>query len=222
MLGDIGVILPYAVGVAISPVPIIAVILMLFSSRASTNGPVFLGGWVTGLVVATGIVLLLADMAGAASSAPPTWMPVLQVVLGIVLLMLAVEKLHDRPPAGTSAPLPRWLQAVEHLQPGTAFLMGALLSGVNPKNLVLAAAAAYAMARTGGAIGDSLVSFLAFVAIGSSSIALPVVYLRVGGPGAHARLDAARVWLGQNNVAVLVTLLSVFGVLLIGQGLAAL
>ena len=30
---------PFAIGIAISPVPIIAVILMLFSSRARINGP---------------------------------------------------------------------------------------------------------------------------------------------------------------------------------------
>ena len=35
-------VLTYAVGVAISPVPIIAVILMLFSAKARVNGPMFL------------------------------------------------------------------------------------------------------------------------------------------------------------------------------------
>ncbi len=35
----VGSILTFAVGVAISPVPIIAVILMLFSQRARVNGP---------------------------------------------------------------------------------------------------------------------------------------------------------------------------------------
>ena len=38
----IGEVLPFAVGVAISPVPIIAVILVLFSARARVNGPAFL------------------------------------------------------------------------------------------------------------------------------------------------------------------------------------
>jgi hypothetical protein len=37
----IGQILPLAVGVALSPVPIIAVALMLLSQRARLNGPVF-------------------------------------------------------------------------------------------------------------------------------------------------------------------------------------
>jgi hypothetical protein len=37
-------VLTFAVGVAISPVPIMAVILMLFSHRARVNGPMFLAG----------------------------------------------------------------------------------------------------------------------------------------------------------------------------------
>jgi hypothetical protein len=37
-----------AIGVAISPVPIVAVIVVLFSQRARVNGPVFLVSWAVG------------------------------------------------------------------------------------------------------------------------------------------------------------------------------
>jgi hypothetical protein len=37
--------------VALSPLPIIAVILMLVSVRARLNGPAFLVGWLLGLAV---------------------------------------------------------------------------------------------------------------------------------------------------------------------------
>jgi Sap, sulfolipid-1-addressing protein len=47
----IGEILPFAVGVALSPVPIIAVILMLVTPRARVSGPAFVVGWLTGLAV---------------------------------------------------------------------------------------------------------------------------------------------------------------------------
>ena len=55
-------ILPQAIGVAISPVPIIAVILMLFSQRARSNGPAFLLGWVLALAVVGSIVLVHANL----------------------------------------------------------------------------------------------------------------------------------------------------------------
>ena len=45
----IGQSLPLAVGVALSPVPIIAVVLMLTTPRARVNGPAFVLGWLVGL-----------------------------------------------------------------------------------------------------------------------------------------------------------------------------
>jgi hypothetical protein len=222
MGGVIGDILPYAIGVAISPVPIIAVILMLFSTRASANAPAFLAGWVVGLLAVTIIVLALSNLTGAGGGTPPGWVSLLKLVLGILLLLLGYEKLHGRPPAGTAAPLPKWLEAVDRLTPGTSFAMGALLSGVNPKNLILAAAAALVIGQAGWSTFDTAMAVLAFVVIGSLSIAVPVLYARLGGSAARARLDASRAWLGVNNATVMAVLLLLFGVILIGQGLGGL
>jgi hypothetical protein len=49
----IGDLLALAIGVAISPVPIIAVILMLLSRKATATSMGFLLGWVAGVVVVT-------------------------------------------------------------------------------------------------------------------------------------------------------------------------
>jgi hypothetical protein len=61
----IGQSLPLAVGVALSPVPIIAVVLMLTTPRARTNGPAFVLGWLLGLGVVGAVVLALAGPGGA-------------------------------------------------------------------------------------------------------------------------------------------------------------
>ena len=218
----IGDVLPYAIGVAISPVPIIAVILMLFSRHAGANAPAFLGGWVAGLLAVSVVVLLLSGVLGTGSGAPPAWVSVLKLVVGILLLLLGWEKLKNRPPPGTPSPTPKWLQAVDDLTPGKAFGMGALLSGVNPKNLILAVGASLVIAQAQLPTGEAAVAVLAFVIIGSLSIAVPVVYLRFGGAAAKVRLDSARVWLGENNATVLSVLLLVFGVVLIGKGIGGL
>ena len=46
-----GDILPMAIGVAISPVPIIAIVLMLGTPRARSTGPASTLGWVAGLTI---------------------------------------------------------------------------------------------------------------------------------------------------------------------------
>ena len=45
----IGGSLPLAIGVALSPVAIIAVVLMLTTEKARVNGPAFVLGWLIGL-----------------------------------------------------------------------------------------------------------------------------------------------------------------------------
>jgi threonine/homoserine/homoserine lactone efflux protein len=223
MMGSvIGDILPFAVAVAISPVPIIAVILMLFSARAGANGPAFLGGWVVGLLAVSVIVLALSGIAGLGTGTTPTWVALVKIVLGALLLLLGWEKLTNRPPAGTVAPMPKWLQAVDQMTPGKAFGMGALLSGVNPKNLILTAAAALLIAQAGLPVLEAAVTVIAFVVIGSLSIGVPVLYYRLGGAPAKARLTLAKAWLAENNSTVMAVLLLVFGVVLIGKGFGAL
>lgn len=68
VLGDI---LPLALGVAISPVPIIAAILMLFSARAGGTSSGFLIGWILGIIIATGVFTALAGSLTTGGPHPP-------------------------------------------------------------------------------------------------------------------------------------------------------
>jgi hypothetical protein len=54
----IGQVLAVGLGVAFSPIPIVAVVLMLATPRARANGPAFLLGWIAGLAIVGAIVLL--------------------------------------------------------------------------------------------------------------------------------------------------------------------
>jgi len=94
----IGSTLPLAVGVAISPLPIIALILLLVGPRARSSGAALLVGWVLGLAVVGTVGLLIADSAGATSSAEPAgWVNALQLVIGVVLVLLAGWEWRGRP-----------------------------------------------------------------------------------------------------------------------------
>src|SRR4051812_50221297 len=94
----IGQMLPAAVGVAISPLPIVAVVLMLVTARGRVNGPAFLLGWVAGLAIVGVVVLSVADGADASEGgAPADWVSWLKLVLGILLLLLAARQWRGRP-----------------------------------------------------------------------------------------------------------------------------
>ena len=223
MTQGIGSVLTFAVGVAVSPVPIIAVILMLFSRRARVNGPLFLLGWVLALSVVSAVVYVIADEGGASSSSTASdtilWG---KVVLGVVLLLLGVRNWRSRPAPGEEPEMPKWMSSVDTLVPGKAFALGVVLAGVNPKNLILTIGASTGLAQLGLSASDAVVSLIVFVVVASLTIAVPVGYYAVGGESAAAALDRLKDWLGVNNTAVMAVLLLVFGVSLIAQGLPAL
>ena len=144
----LGSILPMAIGVAISPVPIIAVILMLFSKRARSNGIAFLVGWVLALVVVGSIVLILANLGKiSAGGTPSTLAYVLKLLLGLLFLFMAVRQWRGRPKEGEEPHMPKWMASIDQFTPGKAFGFAAVLAGVNPKNLGLTLAAALSIAQ---------------------------------------------------------------------------
>ena len=83
--------LPQAIGVAISPLPIIAVILMLFSKRGHrSNGLAFLAGWVLALAVVGTVVLLLANAGKISAGGTPSMISYLiKLLLGLLFWFLA-------------------------------------------------------------------------------------------------------------------------------------
>jgi len=216
-------VLPFAIGVAISPVPIIAVILMLFSSKARVNGPVFLLGWVAGLAIVSGVVYAIADSSSASndSSASDTvsWV---KIGLGVMLLALSLRSWRKRPAPGAEPEMPTWMAGIDALAPGKALGLGVLLSAVNPKNLILAIGAAAGLAQLGVPTGDAVLSLIVFVVLGSLTIAGPVVYYLAGGEDAKSALDELKAWLAAHNAAVMTVLFLVFGAVLIAKGLGLL
>lgn len=216
----IGEVLTFAVGVAISPIPIIAVILMLFSRRARVNGPAFLLGWVVALAAVAGIACALASSSDAASggSAADTiaWG---KVVLGVVLLGMARRHWAKRPAPGAEPEMPRWMASVEELAPLKALALGIALVAANPKNLILAIGAGTGLGQLALSTSDQIVAVAVFVVVASLTIAGPVVYYLVGGDHARAALDGLKTWLTAHNDAVMAVLLLVFGVDLIAKGL---
>lgn len=213
-------VLPFAIGVAIVPIPIIAVILMLFSARARVNGPVFLLGWVAGLTVLFAVVYAIADAAGAGTrgtaSDSVSW---LRIALGVLLLWLAVRTWQKRPEPGATPELPNWMADIDAVAPGKALVLGILLSSANPKNLILVVGAATGLAQLSVSTGDAVAALVVFVIVGSLTVAGPVTYYLIGGEGARATLTELKGWLAAHSNAVMTALFLVFGVILIASGL---
>jgi hypothetical protein len=220
MAQGIGEVLTFAIGVAISPVPIIAVVLMLFSGRAKVNGPVFLVGWVVALAAVSGIAYVISDAGNVSTdSAAADGVSWAQIVFGVLFLLLAGRSWRNRPAPGTEPQMPKWMAGIDALTPARALGLGLLLAGVSPKNLLLAAGAGSALAVTRPSAAVAVVSLIVFVAVGSLTIAGPVVFCLTGGDRAKTQLDSAKGWLTMHDDALMTVLFLVFGVNLIAKGI---
>ncbi|MBJ7519905.1 MAG: GAP family protein [Solirubrobacteraceae bacterium] len=223
-MGDaIGQMLPFAIGVTLSPIPIIAVVVMLGTPRAHVNGPAFLVGWFAGLLVLGTVVLLVASGAGASDDGgPATWTGWLRLALGAVLVHLAVSKWRGRPRGDAEPEMPGWMSKADGFSAPKAAGMGVLLSAANPKNLVLTVGAAAAIAQTGIDTLDQELALVAFVILGTIGPAVPVgVYFGMG-DRAEPILEDLKHWLAAHNAAIMTVLMLVIGAKLIGDAISVL
>lgn len=218
----IGDILPLALGVAISPIPIIAAILMLLSPKARVTSVGFLLGWVAGIVIAVTVFTLLASVlpSGGTDASNPV-KGVIDLVLGVLLLLLALRQWRGRPKAGEDPRLPKWMQAIDQVTFAKALGLGFLLSAVNPKNLLLAAAAGSDIGSSGADGATIAVAIAVFTVVAASTILIPVVGYLLAADRLEAPLAALRGWLAKENAVIMAVLLLVIGVNLIGKGIGA-
>jgi threonine/homoserine/homoserine lactone efflux protein len=216
-------VIPFAIGVAISPASIIAVILVLFSARARVNGLVFTAGWVVGVALVSTVIYLLADAGdvGSGGSASDTsyW---LKLVGGLLLVLLAFRHWRKRPAGGEAVDQPKWMSAIDTLTPVKTGGLAVVLAVANPKNLALSLAAGASLAQAGLSGGEAAVGLVVFVVIASVSVVVPVIAYLTGGERAAGVLDGWKTWLSANNTAMMAVLFLVFGAVLFSQGLRGL
>ena len=70
-----------------------------------------------------------------------------KLVLGVLLVGLSVRNFRKHRAANEEAELPKWLQSIESITPAKAIGLGALLSAVNPKNLLMIASAMVSLSQ---------------------------------------------------------------------------
>ena len=217
----IGQVLSLGVGVALSPIPIIGVVLMLATPRARQNGLAFVLGWIAGLAGAGAIVLLLSSGADASDQGSPAdWVNVLKLILGALLLAVAAKQWRGRPKGDREAEMPKWMHSIDEFRPPKAAGLAVLLSAVNPKNLLLVVAAAAAISQAGTSAGNQAVALAVFVLIGTIGPGAPVAIYFAMGERSKRLLDDLRAWMAQNNAAIMAVICLLIAAKLIGDGIS--
>ena len=223
MASEFGDVFAAAIAVAISPVPIVAVILILFSEHSRRNGILYLLGWVLGLLICIGAVLILPEgLEFKRGSTLATAGATLRLVTGLLFVIAAFAVWLRRPRAEEAHPLPAWTNRIAEFSGVQALLLAIGLAVINPKNLALAFSVILSIAEAGVLPRQARLALAMFVFVGSLTIAVPVFYRLVAGKQADQHLQVWKEWLVYNNSTVIFVVLLMMGTMIIGKGLGGL
>jgi len=239
VLGVIGQLLPIALAVALSTVPITATITILLSPKASGSALLFLIGWIAGLIIVT--VAFSLGARAAPDDRPLGATPLLawvEVIVGAGLVVVGVVSLVRRSTGlrATSAAVvatradaatggsaeadarPRWLRVVETIKPIPALGL-ALAFNVRPKALLLAAAAGLVIGSSPIGLAQHTIALAIYVVLAGSSVIAPIVLWLVRPNAMRRPLRAAESWVIRNSSTVSVIVAVVVGTFVLGNGL---
>ena len=219
VLSTLSETLPFAIGVAASAVAVIALVLILQGSRARSSGLSFTLGWVlgVGVVCAAGVAFGLA-----VSDDPARWTQWLRTLLGALLLVAAIRKWRQRVPSGQEPTPPKWMSGLQDSAPGKAAVLGFLLGGINPKNLMLTLGAAATLGASGLSSSELWITGIAYVIVASVTVLVPMGIYVLMRSKADELLANLGEWMKSNSDAITIVVLVIFGVKLLLGGLAGL
>ena len=222
MLQALGHLLPIAVAVALSSVPITATIAILISPKRNRAAIPFLVGWVLGIALVISLVSLFAQALPTTSIKEPTLaIGIVEIVLGVALVVLAVvtwRRGRGRPP---SADEPKWLRAIGAFGALPAFGIAFALN-FRPKGLLLGIAAGLALHSSGVDPAGAAIAIAIYTVIGASTVAVPIIFTLASPTRMQPRLVTARSWITRNSRIVTVLIMLMIGVVIIGSGLTEL
>lgn len=215
----IGHILPIALAVAISSVPITATIILLLSPNRSRSAAPFLIGWVLGMFVLVTLASLAAQAipVGRTRRQPDTALGIIAIVVGIALIVLAIASW--RRARRHAAEVPKWVGSIGSLGPWSSFGV-ALLLNFRPKALLLAIAAGLTIRADAGTMSDAVIAIIVYTAIGASTVAVPIIATLAAPVRMEPRLLRAREWLTAHGEIVTNLILLFIGVVVVGAGMA--
>lgn len=222
----LGVLLPLAVGVAFSSVPIMAMIVILLSPRGPVSGIAYLIGYAFGLALVTvGFTAGIRALPRGDDQPSPFWIGIAEIVIGLAFVAFAImsfARVRKRMrTSGFVSQTPAWLRRAGELGPAAAFAVGLALN-IRPKALVIATAAALALNAGDLTPIAWIIDTTIYLVIGLSTVAAPVIVVLRSGERARVVLERARDWLERNSYIVTSIVVFMVGVVLIGDGLTRL
>ena len=216
----VGGLLSVAVGVALSPIPIIATVLILLSRSGKKSGIAFLVGRIVGIFLVVGVFAILSDLVAQTSFGPAV--SVARIVVGVALMALAVVRWRGRPEPAEEQELPAWMTSIGSSTPMRSARFAILISVIIPNDLLLGVGAGLTIGSAALPMGTTTVIAVIFAIVASVSVMGPVIAFVSSPNKTRTGLMSVRELFLKHNAAIMAAVLLLFGANQIGAGIAAL
>jgi threonine/homoserine/homoserine lactone efflux protein len=204
-----GPMIGLGVAMALQPLPPLATIILLSVERGVVKAFAFFLG-VFSAMFAIGAVAVAVKF-GSAESGPSTATSVVTLVAGLALLFFGVRFLL-RMRRGEAVAEPGWLGRLDRMEPWPAFLLGTFV----PTYMIAVAAAAH-IVEADISNSEAVVALLAFLAIGCSTVYVPLLLAWLAPERSKALRARVRDWLVRNWVGVASAVLLLVGGYLVAK-----
>ena len=202
--------------VAVSPLPILAAVLMMASSQRIRDALALASGWFVSIGVSCAAVMLLGDSMPKSNGHPnPKILGIADMAFGLLIAVLALRgwrKFKRNPEAS----IPKWLDRVGSMSIVFSFGLGLFLPPT-----VIAFAAGNEIAQQHLGIPGEWIAVAVFAVIGSIGVFTPILIVAGQPSKSRSRLSTWQQWLQSHWQEVLVTLFGVIAGYLVIKGLWA-
>jgi uncharacterized membrane protein YidH (DUF202 family) len=215
----LGQLIPLALVVAMSPLTIIpAIVLVLQSDRARPAGLAFMAGWLVGLAATTAVFAQVPRVLDELNRPAPTWAGWVRIAVGIALIALAVWRWLTRHRVTKQ---PAWLNRLSRMTPVGAGAIAVGLILVNPKVLVMNAAAGLVIGTASLGVPGTWSAIAYYTVIAGSSVLIPILAYAVAGERVDHQLERLKQWMERQHAILMAGFLAAVGLLLVYTGIRA-
>lgn len=220
----LGEVTALAMVVALSPFSVLpAIALVVHSERPRPTGMAFICGWLAGKAAITLLFVQVPRLLHGLQGTPPHWTAWLRVAAGLLFVAAGIWywRKHRREPVA-SVDAPQWLDRIKRITPVGAAAAGASLTVVNPKVVLMCAAAGFAIGTAGLSTLGTTAAVSYFTLLAGSTAAVPILAYLVWSHRVDRLLERLRDWMQRRQVAITVVVLLILGVALLFNGIHAL
>ena len=214
-MGDLGSLTLPALGLALSPLPLLLAVALVGPGGVTQRAVAFVGGEALAVAVVTAVAVFLLPVGDGHNGALGSSLAALELTIGGVLALLLVVHLRSAR-AGRAS---HWSELLDRLGPKGAFGSGLAMVVANPKNVALSLAGAAAILERTSSGGGELVGVTVFTLLGVSALVALLVLVGAFPARTGRLLRRLQAFLVEHERALVTVLLGVLATYFVSRGL---